>query len=123
MTNIQSFDSSNIDTIQKDINEALTAVLAKHGISHSCGNIRFNAESYSTKLTISVGDVMDAKRAEFARHCRKFGLVPEDFNRTFTHAGTEFTVVGIKPKSRKYPILASNNDGDVFKFPTGVLAA
>ena len=54
---------------------------------------------------------------EWNLYCHQFGLLTTDFGRTFKHRSSTFTVIGIKPRSPKYPVLAQNTRGKVYKFP------
>ena len=55
-------------------------------------------------------------RAEFTRYAASFGLKAADFGQIVTIDGKRFKIVGLKPKSRKYPVLGQVVGGDkVFK--------
>ncbi len=45
-----------------------------------------------------------------------YGLRPDDFGKTCVSGGQEFTISGLKPKAKRYPILATRPDGKVYKF-------
>lgn len=58
-----------------------------------------------------------AGEKEFAQSCFVFGLKPEHYGAEFTTNGTTYKIVGLKPRSPKYPILAEDvKTGKVFKF-------
>jgi len=114
---ITSFNSRNIDTIQNEVKAALDAVLAKHGMSASFGNIRYNSGDYSSRMTISVGNADDAAKQKFARDAYRVGLKAEDFGKEFTtHSGKTFTITGINLGRRKYPISGVSPRGARYKF-------
>jgi hypothetical protein len=53
----------------------------------------------------------------FKTLCLVYGLQPEDLGRKFVSNGEVFTVTGLNPKSRKYPVCAMRaRDGKRFKF-------
>ena len=120
MTNITEMNAATITMIQKELNDAMAAVLSEHGLSHSMGRVTYSNDSYSTKLSINVGDVSDAKKAEYERYAFKFGIPSDSFGKTFTQGSESFTIVGIKPKGKKYPIIAMNKSGKKFGFMANV---
>lgn len=65
--------------------------------------------------------VADAARQEWDLQCWRFNLKPEQFGTTFMHRNERFTVIGIKPRSKTYPVLGRNDNGKVYKFPGSVL--
>jgi hypothetical protein len=118
---VKSFDRSNLKILRDDINEALNVVMKKHGLTHSIGRIGFDDLKFSTKLVVTVGNDVSgdkdvANRAEFERYCRLFDFKKSDFGRSFVSRGETFTICGLSTRAKKYPILAKNSNGDVYKF-------
>lgn len=113
---ITRFDSSNLDEVRDQINNTLAAVLKQYGLTAKIGNIRYSSNDFRTTLTVSTGSNADAAQREFERHAYKFGLAVDLFGKSFMHHGEKFTITGIKPKSRKYPVLAKNAKGTTYKF-------
>lgn len=114
---INEFNSRNIDAVQADIKAALEAVMNKHGISIEFGGIRYSNSNYTSKMSVNVGNAEDAARTKFASMCHLFGLKPEDFGREFTtSSGKTFTITGINPGRRKYPISGVSPRGAKYKF-------
>ena len=65
---------------------------------------------------------MDGDRVEFALHAHLFGLTEDDFGKGFmSPRGDRFTLVGLKPRNRKYPVIGKDSSGRRFKFPADVL--
>lgn len=118
---MDKFTRENCRKISARIQEALEAVGEELGVTIETGNGRFAADRFNLKLEIHLGEGVDTGKRDWERTCIYFGLKPEDFGRSFRHAGTTFTVCGIKPKSKKYPILARNANGTTYKFPVEVL--
>lgn len=113
---ITRFDSNNLDEVRDVINKTLEATLKQYGLTAKIGNIRYGGNDFRTTLTVSTGTQDDAAEREFAKHAYKFGLPVDLFGKTFKHQGEEFTITGIKPKSRKYPVVATNKRGTSYKF-------
>ncbi len=66
-------------------------------------------------------DEESGERAEFAMHAPLFGLTPDDFGRSFLTRRGRFTLVGLAPRNRKYPVIARAPGGDLYKFPAAEL--
>lgn len=128
MAKITSFNHTNIKALRKDINAALEAVLAKHGLTADLGNIRFGATDFRCKLNVevasntglgSVADTTAANERKFKAHAWKFGLTGDEFGKTFKSRGTRFTIIEINPRAKKrggYPVIAKNARGTEYKF-------
>ena len=54
MTNITTFDRANLKKLRSDIEVAIAAVGAAHGISLTLGNARFSANNVTLKLEGSI---------------------------------------------------------------------
>ena len=64
------------------------------------------------------GNFTTALEDDFRYYAKEYGLEPEDFGARFVRNGMTFEIVGLKPRNRKYPIIAKNVvTQDTFKFP------
>lgn len=121
---ITKFDKVNLKTVREDINSALAEVAKKHGIELEIGNISFDALSFRTTLKASVKDgTADSSlpgtaemRTDFKRFASIFGLSESDLGKTFKQGRKEYTIVGMKPRKRTAPIIATT-DGNMYAFP------
>ena len=114
-----TFDRANLRVLNADIQAALTEVGKKHGITIALGTGRFSPNEYRSKITATTSAPVDAAvraRKEFEEYAGAFFLKPSDFGQTFVVGGKQYTICGIKPKSRQYPVLGRNARGKVFKF-------
>ena len=69
-------------------------------------------------LKIEFAEVGEGGVAESREALAKFyGLSDDDLGRQFVFRGERLTIVGLKPKSPKFPILGRNGSGKVYKFP------
>ena len=116
---------SKVQQLREDMNKALAAVGKKHGVTITAGNARFDDLSVTFKTEAKVNSVAGGKpvaQAEFERNARLVGLDPKDFGRVFIGAsGVKFTVSGVKPRNRKYPVIATNARGVAYKFPVSAI--
>jgi hypothetical protein len=55
--------------------------------------------------------------ADFKAMAKFYGLSADDLGKQFVSRGERFEIVGLKPKSQKFPILGRNRTGKVYKFP------
>lgn len=114
-----TFDKTNLRRLSADLQAALDAVAKQHGISIVLGSGRFSPTEYRAKITASTtlpANAEDRARKEFEEHAGAFFLKPSDYGQTFVIGGKQYTICGIKPKSRQYPVLGRNARGKVFKF-------
>ena len=119
---IQKFDRNNLATLRNDIDEALRSVGEQHGITFTFNSIRYSDNMFSTRLEARVGeDSTEHARNDWNKNYWKIGLQKEDFGKTFVYGGQSYTVVGIKPRSSKFPVIAERSDGKKFKMPVEVI--
>lgn len=109
-----------IQKLRVEMNAALAAVAKKHKISITCGSARFSTENATMKLDIAVidhdtGEVITRERTLFMQSCTRYCLKPSDFGKTIDYDGREFTISGLAPRSRKYPILVKSAAGETYK--------
>lgn len=116
-----------IKNIRPEIEAALKEVALRHGVVIKCGNGSYTANNFTLKLEASAIDaatgVVFTKEAEaYKRNAAILGLKEEWLNQTFqSYTGESYKVVGLKPKSTKYPVLGERADGKVFKFGAGMV--
>ena len=61
--------------------------------------------------TISDSGVVHTKEAEeFRRKCSYYGLLPSNLGESITADGTQYTIIGLNPRSKKYPIVVKRID-------------
>tara|TARA_R110000803_G_scaffold19482_1_gene50934 strand:+ start:349 stop:750 length:402 start_codon:yes stop_codon:yes gene_type:complete len=96
-----------------DLNEALAELKKKYDFDIEVGNMRFSSNSISVKLEVAdISNPVGANSVNeslFNEYCFRFGLATSHYGKTFTcNKGQRHKIVGIKPRSRKYPILTRN---------------
>lgn len=111
-----------LKTIKSDAEAVLATVAEKHGVKITFGNGSFTPDNASLKMEIagitSEGVVKTKEATDFERYASAFGLKPEDLGTTFTYNGKEFKLIGAKPRSTKFPLLAVNlKNGKTYKLP------
>ncbi len=124
---VTRFNRHNLQEVREVIETALVTVREETGLNVQLGACRFQPNSATFKLEIQTvdedGKAFDEGAANFRVFARDFGLEPEDLGKVFVSNGIEYTVSGLKPRNRKYPIIATRADGKTFKFHPFVVRA
>ena len=111
---------NKLEKIRGDLEAALEMVGADNGVTFDIGSIGYTDDSFKVTLNamlIAAGEEGCSHRElEFRKHAERFGLLPEHYGQTVSINGGACRVVGISPKSRKYPILMERG-GAVYKYP------
>jgi hypothetical protein len=119
---MKEFNRQNLSGLRDEIQACLNDVAKRNGITITLGTARFSPGEYRAKVTATTEAPVDAttkERKEFEEYAGAFFLRPDDFGKTFAHphGGGNVTIVGIKPRSRKYPIIVRTERGARYKFP------
>ena len=124
-----TFDKPTVRATRERLQSALDAVASELGCQIKVGSATFERDGSRCTFKIDCaavgedGAVETREASDFTRCATQYGLRPDDLGAEFTKGGETFTVIGCKPKSYKYPILARRNDGKVFKFPAATVRA
>jgi hypothetical protein len=54
------------------------------------------------------GQFESAMEGDFRFHATSYGLEPTDLGARFNQNGMTFEIIGLKPRNRKYPVIAKN---------------
>ena len=103
---ITKINKSTVQLLAEEATEALLAIAEAHGLTlkQERGSYDPDAGSFTGKWSfVCVSE--DGIPSDFARNAALFGLKAEDYGREFSTFGGTFTLCGIKPRNRKYPIL------------------
>jgi hypothetical protein len=110
-----------LKALTADLNQALVAIAEKHGVQLKVGNGTFRADNATLKIEIAAiddnGTAKTKEASDFERCANSYGLKPEDLGTEFTFQGKTLTLVGAKPRSTKYPLLATDTVGRTWKLP------
>ena len=95
------------------------------------GNISYSNNIFNVRLKVTIaGDAEEAARLQFIDVLesnpylfsdKDHTLVPEDYGVEFTCFSNHYKLVGLKPRSTKYPLVVEKDgkDGKRFKLPLG----
>ena len=125
---IQNIDSPALTMIRRALEPALRELGEKHGITIAVGRGSYGGETGTLKLELATlgenGEVESPAAKDFKAHAELFGLKATDLGRRFVSNGSEFVISGLKPRNRKYPIIATKvSDGKTFKFSEDGMSA
>jgi len=123
MATIKSFDHTSIRFLQAAVSDALGKVGETFGVEFKVGGGRFTPTRFTCRLDVTIAGAEPQEAEDFRQYAEMFGLKPEDLGRTFLDRGRRFTLVGLLPRSRSYPVLAQNDRGTRYKFPVEAVKA
>lgn len=119
---IKTFDRQACRDVRKELDLALAELGKKLGLSIKSGRGSFTPTDLTIKVECAVigdgGEVMNKEATEFKQYAKSYGLEPTDLGKKFPFRHDEYTIVGLKGRSYKFPILAKRSDGKIFKFPS-----
>lgn len=91
------------------------------------GNATYDTGYFNLKLKVSKvaedGTVETPERRAFIDRIQWYegGLTADDIDAEFKQGGKTFTIVGLKTRARKRPILCKGSDGKQYVFPTAAV--
>ena len=112
MSKITKFDKPTLRALRTEIDLALAAVGAKHGISVTAGSASFRDNSATFKLECALlnsAGVAESKEMVALKEC-----YPELVDKQVTLSrGTGLTgfIIGYNPRAQKYPFLLQTSKG------------
>lgn len=127
MPMLTKFDRTNLAAIRERLNMQFASVEEEFGIKFKLGTMRFGEKTLSAKLeayivqTTETGNSIPGEQIEFNRLCALFGLEPNDFGKPFSSQGKIYTIYGLAPRSRKFPLLGKSTTGKIYKFSLDTL--
>jgi hypothetical protein len=117
-----SFTRADVRDLREELEAHLATFAKEKGMAIKVGSARFLDNNITYKMEVSgqndQGEIVSKEVEDFGRYCIRYGLKPDDLNKTFVSRGEEFQITGLKPRNHKYPILATRlKDGKQYKFP------
>ena len=109
---IKQFDSSNLKILRDAINNRLSFLELDYNIKIKLGNIKFSDQNFDAQLNVALvvnGEVIEKIATDFERYKDSWGLdfpLGFEFTMGFGENPEIYKVVGLKPRNRKYPIIA-----------------
>jgi hypothetical protein len=112
-----------VRNIASDVESALADIAAKYNVVIERGGASFTSDNATLKLKISTisadGVINSAEATDFNTYKTVYG-VTKNLGESFYHNGTKYTITGLKPRSKKYPVIATNGSRS-YKFPISTI--
>jgi hypothetical protein len=123
---ITQFDKTTCRLLAAEIEAALAAVAAKHGLTIKPAGGTFSANEFSTKVKFALSDsnpaAADAERTEFAKYAHFYGLTADQYGATIRTSQGDVTLIGFAASRPKFPIKVRTADGKVKLYTENILA-
>lgn len=107
MNKVNSLDRASVRQINSEIESALKAVAEKYGVAIKVGNSRFSNNNCTTKIEIATvaesGEVLTKEAVDFNRYASSMFQITKKLGDTFEFRYDTYEIVGLKPRSSKYP--------------------
>jgi len=108
-------------SISEKIKLALSEISKSEGVEISLGGVSFNSVSFNTKLTVTEPNNPETEKINLMLS-KRYGFTQNIVGMEFVSPSGTFIIDGFKTSNRKYPILATRNDGKAYKFhPSQIL--
>lgn len=92
--------------IQNKIKESIAQIEKDENIKIDFGALTFNAQKYSTSMTVSTLEKSERVESVLERTCRAIGFTQNVIGMTFDFRGDKYEITDIKTQNRKYPVIA-----------------
>lgn len=120
-TTIKQLDKPTVQYIRKRLQAVIEPLARELGVVMDLGHCTFQASHCRFQLKVAVkdsdGKAMTEDAEAFKHNAKLFGFEPTDLGKAFIFQGQRYTVCGLRPKSRKYPVIARSDSGKDYKFP------
>ena len=111
-------DKAEVGIIRSELNTILAKYGEEKGIQFEIGSISYSSTGFTTKLNATTGESKEeADQVNWGKNCWAVGLDRNDFGKHIEYDRDVYKLVGIKPRSTKYPIVVQNvRTGKRYKF-------
>ena len=114
MTKIKEFNKASLTQVRKEIDIKLKE-LSVLGLEVSIGNISFDSDSFTSKLTCRLVGAEDEYAKDFKRNAMFFDMKPEQLHQSFNSNGKTFKLRGFKPRARKDIVIVEDEKGSLYR--------
>ncbi len=107
MHKIKQFNKTNIEHVRKEIQTKLNE-LKKLGLEIYLGNIRYDAEEFTSKITVRLEGAQDPMEKEF-KLSKEYLQYKHALGKEVQVQGKSHNFVGFKPRARKNKAIIERN--------------
>ena len=123
---ITTIDRETCRILRDTINHTLSSVGNRLGLKITAGSASYDPQQATFKLECATlnsnGDPITKTVTDFTRNACLYGLEASDLGRSFESVGDTWTLVGLSPRSRKFPFLCrKERDGKIYKMAERVV--
>ena len=122
---VTKLDRPTVKYIRKRLEAAVKPLAEELGVAIDLANCTFKTNNCRFQLKFAVlnpdGEAITEESESFRSSAKLFGLEPDDLGKEFTYRRQSYTICGLKPKSRKYPVIARSDNGKDYKFACRVV--
>ena len=115
----------DLDKFRKEFNELFKPLAEKFGAHIKLGTQTWGENEFTARLTVT--DTSNLKEGQsprdkkleddYKKHCEIYDLKPEWFGKSFIAQGKTLTIVGLKTRASKRPVVVKDEDGNGYVFP------
>jgi hypothetical protein len=124
---MEFFNRDAVRDLHHRLQETLDRFAQENGLKAIVGSSSFTPYNICFKVEVAVvtqqGDALTREAETFFHHAACFGLAREDLGKTFQYGGHAYKIIGLNTRSRKAPVLATDEDGKRYKFSVELLKA
>ncbi len=117
---ITKLDRPTVKYIRKRLEAAVKPLAEELGVVIDLANCTFKTNNCRFQLKVAVldpdGKAMTEESESFRSSAKLFGFEPDDLGKEFMYRRQSYTICGLKPKSRKYPVIGQSDNGKNYKF-------
>jgi hypothetical protein len=116
-----TWTSAEVKKLMDEVLKELAPLAKKHNVNvKQGGTARYTDVSLTIPITLELtdtsGEPLQAK-SDWSVYSFMYGLPIDALGKSFVDGGHQFTITGIAPKSRRFPVLVKRADGKTFKYP------
>jgi hypothetical protein len=117
---MERFDKQSAREILNAVRETLEPMVEGLGLTIKMKGGRYDDHTFTVRFDLltmtETGEAFDVEANDFKRLAGRFGFKLSDLGREFTSwNGTTYSIKGLNPRNRKYPIITERSDGKQFK--------
>jgi hypothetical protein len=126
---ITLLDKDALEVLRSEIEEALKSIATKNGLKElRIGTIRYTPDLLSFNgqviCKIDASGNPEAKKAQDdtnEQYSKMIGFNKNIVGEKFKNRGRDFEITEINPGRSKYPITATDSEGNRYRFPIGIV--
>ena len=102
-------NTTKLQIINKKLSDALEKISEEENVDiNLIKNKNGDTVQQSYHLIITTKDESEKSLIRQANKCKAVGFVNNVISRTFTYQNDDYTIVNVKPRNNRYPVIAMN---------------